>query len=72
MVSTTASVSEVFTDHELLRLGSFTRVLFLILLRDLSFTAIMKSLVPYSKTFDSNYNVSSQEACRTEVAKPLV
>lgn len=68
----TASTSERFMDRELLKLSSSAHVLSGLLLKDLSFTAFMRSQVRSNKTFASSYNVSFQKACVTDMAKDLV
>lgn len=61
MTFTTASGWEVLGNHTLLILGSSANVLSGLVLRELSFTAIMRSPVEYSKILDSSHKVSFQE-----------
>lgn len=72
MTFITASVSEALTDHELFILSSFAHGLLRVLLRDIVFTKIMKSLVQCSKTLDSSYSISFQETHVSSFAKDLV
>lgn len=62
-----ASGSEVLTDHKPLNLGSSANVLLALVFRDLSFTAVMKCLVQYSKPFDLGYSFSFGETGRNDV-----
>lgn len=71
MTFITAHGSEALADQEGLRLGSFGSVLTVLLLRNLSFTATMKSLVQVSKTIGATYNASFQEARVRDVSSDL-
>lgn len=58
MTLITAPSSEVLSEHELLKLSSFTNVLFGFVLRGLSLTAILELPIQYSKIFELSYNAS--------------
>lgn len=62
MTLNTALGLEALTDHELLKVLSSSDVLSERFLRDLSFTAIIKPLAQYIKSFSSSYSFFFQEA----------
>lgn len=72
MIVFRATVSEVLTDQERIKLSISTNSLSGPVPRHTSVTAVLKSLVQYSKTIDSSYDVSFQEACVTDIASDLV
>lgn len=71
MTLITASGSEVLTRTELLNLSSSVNGLSGLMLRDLLFAAMMRSLVEYSRTCDSSHSIFFHEACTTDVTKDL-
>lgn len=67
-----ASGFEVYTVPEVVKRSSSASLLSGLFIRDKSVTAVIKSLVQYSKTFGLRYNVSFQEALVIDIARDLV
>lgn len=71
MTFVTAPGSEVLLDHEQLKLSRSAIEFSGPVLRDFSFKAIITLQVRYSKTFDSSYDMSLQEAGTTSGTRQL-
>lgn len=69
---TRVSESSVLTDHERINLSSSANMLSVLILQDTSVTAVIKSLVQYSKTFGSSVELPFQEAGVVDTVKYLV
>lgn len=62
---------QVLTKPKLLKLSSFANTSSKLILRDTSVAAVLNSVVQYSTTSSSGYDVSFQDACVADIVRGL-